>query len=188
MFTNATLQHFPTVTAVGHSTILTGATPSTSGIVNNEWYDRESGARVTSVSDATVKLLGAPGKIAASPRRLLVDTVGDELKMAGKGVPKVIGLSLKDRAAILPAGHRADGAFWFDDQTGNFVSSTFYFPDLPAWAKEFNARRVSDQFLGREWVNGATGKPFKKLPATPGPPYYDSLEKSPFGRSGRAHS
>jgi predicted AlkP superfamily pyrophosphatase or phosphodiesterase len=80
VFTNAFYEHFPTVTAVGHSTILSGATPSISGIVGNEWYDRESGKQVTSVSDDTVDLLGSDaGKGGASPRRLLVSTVGDEL-------------------------------------------------------------------------------------------------------------
>src|ERR1700689_4458710 len=130
VFTNARYEHSPTVTALGHSTFLTGATPSMSGIVGNEWYDREAGKVVTSVSDETVQPLG--GGEGASPRRLLVSTVGDELKMARAG-SRVVGISLKDRAAILPAGHMANGAYWFDVHSGNFVSSTFYFPDLPGW-------------------------------------------------------
>ena len=103
VFTNARYAAYPTVTAVGHSTFLSGATPSMSGIVGNEWYDRETGKVVTSVGDDAVKMLGANGE-GASPRRLLVSTVGDELKMARSG-GKVIGISLKDRSAILPAGH-----------------------------------------------------------------------------------
>src|SRR5208282_2635808 len=102
---------------------LSGATPSISGIVGNEWYDRETGKVVASISDDATKLLGASGD-GASPRRLLVSTLGDELKMAGGG-GKVIGISLKDRSAILPAGHMADGAYWFDPRAGSFVSSTF---------------------------------------------------------------
>src|ERR1700685_3589694 len=98
VFTNARYEHFPTVTAVGHSTFLSGATPSLSGIIANEWYDREEGKSVTSVSDSTTKLLGGIGASAgASPHRMLVDTVGDELKMADESKSKVIGISLKDR-------------------------------------------------------------------------------------------
>src|ERR1700685_1821085 len=97
VFTNARYVHYPTVTAVGHSTFLSGATPSLSGIIANEWYDRETGKTVTSVSDETVQPLG--GGEGASPRRMLVSTVGDELKIA-RAASKVVGISLKDRAAI----------------------------------------------------------------------------------------
>jgi predicted AlkP superfamily pyrophosphatase or phosphodiesterase len=113
VFTNARYEHYPTITAVGHSTFLTGATPAISGIVGNSWFDRAEGKSVTSVSDSATKLVGATGQ-GASPRRMLVDTVGDELKMAS-GKSHVIGISLKDRAAILPAGHTADAAYWFVD-------------------------------------------------------------------------
>src|SRR4051794_36627184 len=121
VFANAFYEHFPTVTAVGHSTMLSGATPSVSGIVGNEWYDRETQKQVTSVSDDQTTLLGSTGR-GSSPRRLLVSTVGDELKM-GNGKSKVVGISSKDRSAILPAGRMANGAYWFDVNTGNFVSS-----------------------------------------------------------------
>src|SRR5947209_7895587 len=118
VFTNARYEHFPTVTAIGHSTFLSGATPSISGIIGNDWYDRDEGKTVTSVSDAKTQLLGVPLRMGSSPRRMLVDTVGDELKMADSR-SRVIGISLKDRAAILPVGHMADGAYWFDVITGN---------------------------------------------------------------------
>src|SRR6266446_2672568 len=110
-FTNARHRHYQTVTASGHATFLTGSTPAMTGIVGNEWWDRTSGAAVTSVSDTRTRLLGANGA-GSSPRRMLQSTVGDELKASGKG-GKVIGISIKDRAAILPSGHTADGAFWF---------------------------------------------------------------------------
>ena len=119
VFSNAYLDHYPTVTAVGHSTMLSGATPAISGIIGNDWYDRTLGRNVTSVSDPAVTLVGGTGE-GSSPRRLLVSTVGDELKSASRAAdgspnrPKVFGLSLKDRSAILPAGHMADGAYWFD--------------------------------------------------------------------------
>jgi hypothetical protein len=118
------------------------------GIIGNQWWDRAEGKAVTSVSDDKVWLLGGNGSAeGSSPARLLVSTVGDELKNSGKG-GKVIGISLKDRSAILPGGKKADAAYWFDWQSGNFVSSTYYFPELPAWVREFNAARPADR-LGR---------------------------------------
>ena len=177
VFTDARYIHFPTVTAVGHSTYLSGATPSVSGIVANEWFDRDEGRRVTSVSDgATLLLGGADGSATgASPRRMLVDTIGDELKMADGGTSKVIGVSLKDRAAILPAGHMANAAYWFDNVSASFVSSTYYFPSLPDWVKDFNHSRPGDQYLGATWLT-------HKMPSTPKELYGDSTF-SPFTTS-----
>ncbi len=175
VFTDAEYAHFPTVTAIGHSTYLTGAIPAISGIVGNDWYDRVSGKVVTSVSDDTVKTLGGSEESGASPRRLLVSTVGDELKMANGGKSRVIGISLKDRAAILPAGHMANGAYWFDAKTGNFVSSTFYFNDLPDWVLEFNRERGVDKYAGAYW------EPFKRMATPAGPKLWGSLAASPYG-------
>jgi len=169
-FTNARYQHVPTVTAVGHSTFLTGATPALSGIIGNEWWDRTTGAAVTSVSDPQTQLLGATGT-GSSPRRLLQSTVGDELKSSGKG-GKVIGVSMKDRAAILPGGHTADGAYWFDSPTGNFVSSTYYFAALPTWVQEFNTGRPSDAFAAKEWL-------LHKMPA-PGAALNTAIQNTPY--------
>ena len=129
VFTSANYEAMPTVTAVGHSTVLSGATPSLSGIAGNTWYSRSEGRNVQSITDPEVRPLGTAN--GASPKRLLVSTIGDELKASGRG-GKVYGVSLKDRSAILPAGRSADGAFWLDN--GNFVSSSWYFPELPAWA------------------------------------------------------
>src|SRR5271170_3749606 len=150
MFTNAHYEHVPTVTAIGHSTVLTGATPAMSGIIGNQWWDRGAQKVVTSVSDDATQLLGGTG-VGSSPRRLLQSTVGDELKMSGKG-GKVIGVSIKDRSAILPAGHMADGAYWFDGKTGNFVSSTYYFDALPEWVAQFNGSHPADKYVGKEWM------------------------------------
>jgi len=170
VFTNAQLEHYPSVTAVGHATMLTGAPPSLSGIVGNDWYDRALKKNVTSVEDPAVQGLGGN---AASPHRLLVSTVGDQLKMAGRG-SKVIGLSLKDRSAILSVGRMADGAYWYDTKSGSFTSSTWYFPELPGWVKDWNARRTADGFAGKSWKGG-------RLPAAPGKDLYDALYGSPFG-------
>lgn len=165
VFTNGYYDHAPTVTAIGHSVMLTGAMPSASGIVGNEWYDRASGKQVTNVSDPAVQTLGNPLREGASPHRLLVSTIGDELKMRGTTRTKVIGVSIKDRGAILPAGRMADGAFWYDTATGNFVSSTWYGQALPAWAQKFNDSRVIDQFAGKTWKPAWGGEPFLTLPA-----------------------
>lgn len=171
VFTNANYDHFPTVTAVGHSTFLSGAIPSISGIIGNEWFDREEGKTVTSVSDSKTQLLGGAGA-GSSPRRLLVSTVGDELKIAD-GRSHVVGVSLKDRAAILPAGHMADGAYWFDTKSGNFVSSTYYFPELPGWVKDFDAARPADRYKGATWLT-------RKMPDDPAK-LYSAIDASPFG-------
>ncbi|MCC7155394.1 MAG: alkaline phosphatase family protein [Bryobacterales bacterium] len=180
VFTNAHYEHMPTVTAIGHSITLTGAMPALSGIVGNEWYDRTSGKQVTSVSDTDYVTLGAPDRKAASPKRLLVSTVGDELKMSGKG-SKVIGLSMKDRSAILPAGHMADAAYWWDSASGNFVTSSYYVKALPPWVEEFNKERSVDRFAGQQWSSLDGSQVFVTLPATPGKPYYDAVYASTFG-------
>jgi predicted AlkP superfamily pyrophosphatase or phosphodiesterase len=183
VFTNAYYDHVPTVTAIGHSTVLTGATPSMSGIVGNDWFERETGKRVTSVSDPTATLLGGSGA-GSSPGRLLVSTVGDELKMAlAPGPVKVIGVSLKDRAAILPAGHMADAAYWFDPASGNWVSSSYYFDRLPDWVEAVNRARPADCYLGREWkpADAKPGvAPFTKLSTKADKAFYSAIESSPF--------
>lgn len=186
VYTNAYYEHFPTVTAIGHSTYLTGATPSISGIIGNDWFDRDAGKQVTSVTDDSVQMLGGQarsgsgGSAAASPRRLLVSTLGDELKSAGRG-SKVVGISVKDRSAILPAGHMADGAYWFDPNTGNFVSSTFYFAQLPGWVQDYNQSRLADKYLGLEWTPIGGGPAFKTMPKEAGKPYFSLLESTPYG-------
>jgi predicted AlkP superfamily pyrophosphatase or phosphodiesterase len=156
-FTDAHEAHFPTVTAVGHAVFLTGSIPAIDGIIANEWFDRQSGKTVTSVSDDATKLLGATGT-GSSPRRLIGTTLGDEMKAAGPADTEVIGVSLKDRAAILPAGHAANAAYWFDQKSGHFVTSTYYMQQLPAWVQAFNSSGVPS----------ALGKPYDEaVIATP---------------------
>ena len=181
VFTDAHYEHFPTVTAVGHSTMLSGATPSISGIVGNEWFDRETGKQVTSVSDSSVDLLGAEaGRKGSSPHRLLVSTVGDELRMVNPN-SKVVGVSSKDRSAILPVGRMANGAYWFDTGTGSFVSSTYYFKQLPSWVAKFNDSRIVDQWGGRDWKPAdGNGKAFLTLPAKGDNKYYNALDRTPY--------
>ena len=185
-FTQAFLDHYPTVTAVGHSTMLSGAIPAVSGIVGNDWFDRGLGTSVTSISDPDSLLVGGEGP-GASPRRLLVSTLGDEMKNAAVhlpagSAPKVFGLSLKDRSAILPAGHRADAAYWLDVKTGKFVTSTHYQSEPQAWAVQFNQAAPADKYAGRKWelLDAASGSP-RMMPATPGPELYQAVYGSPFG-------
>jgi predicted AlkP superfamily pyrophosphatase or phosphodiesterase len=185
-FTQAYLDHYPTVTAVGHATMLTGAKPAVSGIIGNDWFDRGLGASVTSVSDPATQLVGGVGT-GSSPHRLLVSTLGDEMKNAAgdrapEQAPKVFGLSLKDRSAVLPAGHRGDGAYWYDTKTGSFVTSTYYRPEPHPWVAAFNARKQADGYAGVRWefLDPATG-PGRGMPATPGPQLYNAVFGSPFG-------
>ena len=188
VFTNANLEHYPTVTAVGHATMLSGATPSVHGIIGNDWFDRETGKTVQSVSDLTVKPVGSPTISLASPRRLLVSTVGDELKMASlqpkgsPGAPRVFGVSLKDRSAILPAGRGADAAYWWDTKTGSFATSTYYVPEPPDWVRTFNERKPADAQAGASWtvlLSPATS--LRLMPAELGATLYDAIYGSPFG-------
>jgi hypothetical protein len=184
VFTNARFQQFPTVTAVGHSIFMTGAMPALSGIIDNAWFDRGLKRQVTSVGDDATRLLGGGGGSGSSPRRLLAGTLGDEMKIACRGECRVVGVSLKDRAAILPSGHMADGAYWFDPRTGNFVSSTFYFADLPQWARAFNGSHPADRYGNAEWTPLVPSPRYpafrKKMPAS-GPELYAALEASPYG-------
>src|SRR6185369_12789427 len=151
-WTQSNYDHTPTYTAPGHATMMTGAYPAESGIVANEWLDRPTGKRITSVTDDSVKTLGGDSsELGVSPKRLLSSTVGDELRLVTNDRSKVIGISVKDRSAILPAGRHANAAYWFSWITGNMVSSTYYFNQLPAWVTSFNNTRPADKYFGTKW-------------------------------------
>src|SRR5699024_8673792 len=127
-FKNNHYNYFPTYTGPGHAAIYTGTTPSVNGIVGNGWYNRSISKSMYVVSDSTVSAVGVDaddndGKM--SPLNLNSTTVTDQLKLASPS-SKVIAVSLKDRSSILPGGHLADGAFWFDGETANFITSTWY--------------------------------------------------------------
>lgn len=151
-YQNAMHNHTPTVTGVGHATLMTGSEPAYNGIIANEWYDPATGKDVYCTDDSGVETVGGLSK-PMSPKNLQVTTVGDELKMATNGKAKVVGVALKDRASILMAGHAADTVIWFDNKTGNFVTSTWYAPDkkLPQWVQDFNAERRLDKLAGQSW-------------------------------------
>ena len=136
---NTIIDYVPTVTACGHATVFTGTTPALHGIAGNSY--KIDGRSVSSVRDTTVTGVGTTGKAGRnSPRNLQVTTIGDQLKLATRGLSRVVGVSLKDRAAILPAGHAADGAFWYDNDTHQFITSSYYAKDLPKWVKDFNKK------------------------------------------------
>ena len=184
-FENAHYIHAIGVTAVGHATVSSGATPALSGIIGNEWYDRESKQNVTSVSDPSTKLLGGtPGIAGSSPRRLLVSTIGDEIRMRD-GKSKVIGISIKDRSAILPAGHMADAAYWFEDKSNHWVSSDYYMKELPRWVQEVNDSKPYLRAVGAVWM-AVTSKPGDKplctmVKGVEGTRFCGSLDATPWG-------
>lgn len=146
------INYAPTVTACGHTAVYTGSTPAVHGIVDNDWYSRELQRSVYCTEDSTVVTVGATGKAGQmSPRNLLVSTVTDELRVASNFRSKVVGVALKDRASILPAGHTANAAFWYDGKSGNFITSSYYMPELPAWAQRFNTQALPVQYLAKGW-------------------------------------
>ena len=150
---NAYINYLPSTTAVGHSCIYTGSVPSITGISGNDWTEQLTGAHVYCTDDSTVNSVGVgaspDGKM--SPRNLLVTTITDELRMATQFQSRVVGISLKDRAAILPAGHTANAAFWMDDETGSFISSTYYMNKLPEAVIKFNKEKNIEKYLQRGW-------------------------------------
>ncbi|HEY0744559.1 MAG TPA: alkaline phosphatase PafA [Chryseosolibacter sp.] len=152
MLRNAHYNYAPTVTGPGHASVYTGTTPAMHGIINNDWYDKELRKGVNCVNDPSQKVVGSPqGKGTVSPWRLLTSTVTDELKLFTQGKSKVIGISIKDRGAVLPAGHRGDAAYWYDGKSGTFVTSTYYMNALPQWVVNFNNRKLPDQYLSKVW-------------------------------------
>lgn len=149
---NTYINHLPTVTAIGHSTVFTGSVPAVHGITGNSFTFNSTGKSTTSVEDRDQKSLGTDSDVGErSPANLLVTTIGDELKLATNFRSKVIGVSLKDRASILPAGHAADAAYWLETKTGNFISSTYYMDELPQWLKDFNAKNLAEQYMDQDW-------------------------------------
>jgi predicted AlkP superfamily pyrophosphatase or phosphodiesterase len=150
-FKNTHYNYIPTYTGPGHSSIYTGATPRAHGIIANDWYVKSLGVETYCVKDTTVKTIGSISKLGLmSPKNQLSSTIGDEMKMTNANA-KVFAIALKDRSAVLPGGHAANGAFWFDDETGNFISSSWYVNDLPQWLKIFNEKKLAKKYLENGW-------------------------------------
>jgi predicted AlkP superfamily pyrophosphatase or phosphodiesterase len=206
-FTNANYDYVPTYTAPGHAAIFTGAGPAQNGIVGNIWFDRDAGrvrVMVSDTSSRTVNNGGVSGELGApSPRVLIGTTIGDQMRLSNNFQSKVVAVSLKDRSAVLPGGHRPNGAFWFDNQTGSFVTSDYYSKELPAWVKQFNLKQGPDRYFGMKWDRSLAPNAYKiaqdenlpvqksslgaKFPYTvdggetkPGSKFYATFELSPF--------
>lgn len=202
---NTRLPYIPSVTAIGHTCIYTGSVPTIHGIAGNNFY--KDGKKVYCTDDPSVRPVGTTAKSAQmSPCNLWVTTIGDEMKLATNGRSRVVGVSLKDRASILPAGQNPDGAYWFDDQTGNFVTSSYYMDKLPEWVVSFNKEKHAAKYLSNKWQTlypedsytestaDATDyedgiKPGEKallpldLPALYKRYGYETIRKTPFGNS-----
>jgi len=150
---NTMLNYIPSITGVGHASIFTGSVPSIHGIAGNSWIDPVSGKSVYCTDDSTVDAVGIASspKGKMSPRNLLATTITDELRMATNFQSKVVGVSLKDRAAILPAGHNPTAAFWFDEASERFITSTYYLPQLPEWVRNFNATKPVEKLIENGW-------------------------------------
>src|SRR5918993_3759641 len=207
-WTNANFDYVPTKTSPGHAAIVTGAPPSVTGIIANEWIERSTATKVTSVGDLTARVVGGENETPNSPRRLLASTVGDELRSALGDQVKVIGVSDKPRAAILPAGKGANAAYWLGSRSGNIISSDYYFKQLPEWVEAFNRTRPLDKYFGARWERllpeheylkhaGPDSPPWEVIDyapgftnafphiitgaaSRPGREFYDALDHSPF--------
>lgn len=142
----------PTVTAAGHTSVYTGTVPAVHGIVGNDWTDVASGKKVYCTEDSTVKTIGTTGKTGwMSPKNLWTSTITDQLKMAQNYKSKTIAIALKDRGAILPGGHTANAAYWYDSKEGRWISSSFYFNELPNWVQTFNSEERALKYVQKGW-------------------------------------
>ncbi len=150
---NMHYNYVPTITAPGHSSIYTGTTPAYHGIIGNDWHQRYSRESMYCVDDKTVQVVGGVNEAAGkkSPVNLLASTITDELKLYFHDQSKIISIALKDRAAVLPGGHHPNGAFWYDESAGNFITSTYYMNALPSWLSEFNDEKWSLKLLQQGW-------------------------------------
>lgn len=171
---NTLIPYTPTLTACGHASVYTGSVPAINGIIGNNWFDPQIGRDVYCVEDKNAKTIGSTSNEGwMSPKNLLVTTMTDQLRMATNFKSKVISISIKDRGAILPGGHTANGSYWYDDVSGNFISSSHYMSELPEWVKQFNAQKWPDKFFAQDWntlypietytQSTADAKPYERL-------------------------
>ena len=146
------INYLPSYTAPGHACIYTGSVPAIHGIAGNDWYDAATGVYHYCVDDTSVTATGDKVEgYSMSPANLLTTTITDELRLATNFRSHVFGVALKDRGSILPAGHLANAAYWYNDKTGNFISSTYYQNPNPQWLQFFNKRRVGDSLVQIGW-------------------------------------
>ena len=149
---NTNCDYIPTVTAAGHTCIYTGSVPAIHGIAGNDFIIQATGKSIYCTEDTSVRTVGSTSVAGQmSPRNMLTNTVTDELRLATNFRSKVIGIALKDRGGILPAGHTANAAYWFDDLTGNWITSTYYMKELPTWVNAFNDQKLAETYLKNDW-------------------------------------
>jgi len=149
---NTMIPYTPTVTACGHASIYTGSVPAIHGITGNYWWDNQLNRSIYCTEDTSVKTVGSNTiNGLQSPGNLLTTTICDELRLATNFRSKVIAISLKDRSCILPGGHSANAAYWYDLKTGDWITSSYYMSDLPAWVKNFNAQKLVDKYYKDGW-------------------------------------
>ncbi len=200
---NTMIPYAPTVTAPGHSSIYTGSVPAITGITGNYWWDREQMRSVYCTEDRSVNTVGSSTKQGQmSPRNMLTTTIGDELRLATNFRSKVIGIAIKDRGSILPAGHTANAAYWYDMKEGNWISSTYYMNELPNWVKDFNKQKWVDKYYEQGWSllypastyiqSTEEEKPYEKMAFGKKFPYdlkayigkdYAKIDSTPMGNS-----
>lgn len=145
------ISYLPSYTAPGHTCIYTGSVPALHGIVANEWIDIRTGKEWYCTEDTTAKSVGGGKAGLMSPRNMLASTITDELRLATNFRSRTFGISIKDRGAILPAGHAANAAYWYDGDNGAFITSDFYMTQLPQWVQDFNSRNISDSLMKLDW-------------------------------------
>ena len=180
---NNLISYLPTVTACGHTAVYTGSTPAIHGITGNSWYDNIQQRMIYCVEDNSVQAVGIENSTAGkmSPLNVWTTTIGDELKLATNFKSKVYGVSLKDRGAIIPAGHSANGAFWYDSKSGNFISSTYYGKTLPTWLTNYNNAKKIDSFYTIGWNLSLPTSAYESICDVD----QNEYESSPFGKDAK---
>jgi predicted AlkP superfamily pyrophosphatase or phosphodiesterase len=149
---NTLIPYLPTYTAPGHACIYTGSVPAIHGIIGNNWYERSINKSVYCTDDSTVSSVGGTATWGKnSPRNMWTTTIGDELRLSNNFKSKVFGVSIKDRASIIPAGHSANAAYWYDEAQGKWITSTYYMKELPAWVKDINSKDIPGDYMSKEW-------------------------------------
>jgi arylsulfatase A-like enzyme len=180
-FSSCAYDYANTETAPGHATLATGAYSDAHGILANEMWEEQGERWITAVSDDSVHVVGMLGAApSASPHNLLSETLGDELKMSTQNRSRVYTVSLKDRAAVLTGGFSADGAFWIDQLSGTWISSSFYMKELPKWVQDFNASGRAAKYWNRDWTNAA-GNILQHTTRESNSRFYDVIGGTGFG-------
>ncbi len=143
-----------TYTGPGHAHIFNGSQPALSGIIGNEWFDRGLNQSMYVAEDSTVSTVGSSNVLAGrmSPKNMKVTSICDQLRLSNQFQSRTFGVALKDRGSILPAGHTANAAYWFDTKTGKWITSTYYMAELPKWAAEFNDRKRAEELIAHKWT------------------------------------